>query len=138
MRSALEMRRALELPAFLLTARRASDTELQALEPLVSGLEELGERLEEFYVLDQKFHREVVRLAGNALLADCYHATLAQLAEIRGQFPILQVGFERGLRNQRRLYAALLSRERRGIAKAVDEHLTATEIIYLGQPLQKL
>lgn len=135
MQSALEVRRLLELPAFLLTAARASDAELDALEPLVSGLEPLEDRPEDFYMLDQKFHREVVRLARNPLLADCYRATFAQLAEIRQEFPVLQVPFGQALQNQRTLYAALKSRDRRRIEDAVNDHLTATEIIYLGQPI---
>lgn len=134
MQATLEVRRFLELPAFLLAAERATDVELEALEPLVSGLEGIEDR-EEFYALDQKFHREVVRLARNPLLADCYRATFAQLAEIRQEFPFLQVRFEQAIENQRTLYAALRSRDRGRIEDALQEHLRATEIIYLGQPL---
>jgi GntR family transcriptional repressor for pyruvate dehydrogenase complex len=130
---ALEARRSLELPAFLLAASRASDADLEALEPLVRGLEALAEEPEGFYALDQKFHREVVRLAGNPLLADYYHATLVQLAEIRQEFPVLQVRFEQALANQHTLYAALKSRDLDRIGMALDEHLAATEMIYLGQ-----
>src|ERR1051325_7219024 len=83
MQWALEARRSLEPPAFLLAAARASDAELDELRPIVDGLEELAGEPEAFYVLDQKLHREVVRLAGNPLLADYYRATLDQLAEIR-------------------------------------------------------
>ena len=132
---ALEVRRSLELPAFLLAARRASDEELEALEPLVAGLEQVAHDLDAFYALDQKFHREVIRLAGNPLLTDFYAATLGQLADIRDQFPILQVGPEDAVRNQRTMYAALRSREPARIAQAVEEHLCATEMIYLGRPL---
>jgi DNA-binding FadR family transcriptional regulator len=138
MQRALEARRSLEVPAFLLTARRGSDRELEALEPLVTGLEQLMDAPEEFYVLDQKFHREVVRLAGNPLLADFYRATLAQMAEIRQDFPVLQVGLEQALVNQRTLYAALLSRDAPRIEVALGEHLAATEIVYLGQPIAAL
>ena len=137
MQSALEVRRMLELPAFLLAAARASDAELDALEPLVSGLEGLDDR-EGFYALDQKFHREVVRLARNPLLADCHRATFAQLAEIREEFPVLQVPFGQALENQRTLYAALRSRDRERIEDAINDHLKATEIIYLGQPIEGL
>jgi len=132
---ALEARRSLELPAFLLAASRASDADLGALNPLVRGLEALAEEPEGFYALDQKFHREVVRLAGNPLLADFYHATLVQLAEIRQEFPVLQVQFEQALGNQHTLYAALKSRDLDRIEAALDEHLAATEIVYLGQPI---
>jgi len=135
MQCALEVRRSLELPAFLRAAARASDEELAALEPLVAGLEQVAENLDEFYALDQKFHREVVRIAANHLLTDFYNATLAQLADIRDQFPVLQVGPEQALRNQRTMYAALCSRKPDRIAAAVEEHLRATEIIYLGRPL---
>lgn len=135
MRSALEVRRSLELPAFLLAAARATEEELDALHALVVGLDTLRDSPEEFYTLDQKFHREVVRLARNPLLADCYHVTLAQLAEIRREFPVLQVPFEDAVANQRTLYAALRSRDREAIERAVHEHLAATEIIYLGRPV---
>lgn len=135
MQWALEMRRALEVPAFLLAAVRASESEIETLGALVSGLESLEDRPEDFYALDQKFHREVVRLSGNPLLVDCYHATLERLADIRSAFPVLQVGFEVGLENQRTLYAALTSRDPSRITQAVDEHLAATEIIYLGERL---
>lgn len=135
MQSALEVRRALEVPAFLLAARRAEDTELASLEPLVEGLVQTAVHPEEFYRLDQKFHREVVRLAGNALLADFYRATLDRLAQIRQEFPVLQVPSEQAIQNQRTLYTALKSRNPSKIQVALNEHLSATEIIYLGQPL---
>ena len=135
MQWALEARRSLELPAFLLAAASASEEELEALEPLVEGLEALADAPEEFYALDQKFHREVVRLSGNPLLADFYRMTLDQLAEIRQEFPVLQVGFEQAVRNQATLYAALRTRDAESITAALDEHLAATEIIYLGQPI---
>lgn len=138
MQWALEARRSLELPAFLLASSRAAEVELDALEPLVESLEALAEAPEAFYVLDQRFHREVVRLSGNPLLADFYRATLDQLAEIRQEFPVLQVGFEQALQSQRTLYRALRSREADKIASALDEHLAATEIIYLGQPISSL
>jgi GntR family transcriptional repressor for pyruvate dehydrogenase complex len=136
MEASLEARRAIEVPAFLLTADRATDTELEGLEPLVRGLEELEEEPEEFYALDQKFHREVVRLSGNALLTDFYRATLVQLAEIRQAFPVLQVKFDEALANQRALYSALRTRDAATIAPMLDQHLAATEIVYLGQPLK--
>jgi GntR family transcriptional repressor for pyruvate dehydrogenase complex len=137
MQQALEARRSLELPAFLLAAARASEEELESLRPLVDGLDALADAPEEFYVLDQKFHREVVRLSRNPLLADFYRATLDRLAEIRQEFPVLQVGFEQALANQRTLYEALRSREPNRVVVALDEHLAATEIIYLGQPISQ-
>jgi DNA-binding FadR family transcriptional regulator len=138
MQSVLEVRRALELPAFLLAAARATDEELAALEPLVAGLERLAGDFDDFYALDQKFHREVVRLAGNPLLTDFYVATLGRLGEIRDQFPVLQVGPDEALRNQRTMYAAVCSRERERIEAAVEEHLRATEFIYLGRTLEQV
>jgi GntR family transcriptional repressor for pyruvate dehydrogenase complex len=138
MQCALEARRSLELPAFVLAADKATDAELDDLRVLVDGLAELADAPEEAYVLDQKFHREVVRLAGNPLVADFYRATLDQLAEIRQEFPVLQVGFEQAVANQRTLYAALRSRDRARIESAVNEHLAATEIVYLGEPLRGL
>ena len=138
MQAALESRRAIEPPAFRLAAERAAEAELDALEELVRGLEELKDAPEESYALDQKFHREVVRLSRNALLVDFYRATLVQLAEIRQEFPVLRVGFEPALENQRTLYASLRSRDHAAIATAVDEHLAALEIVYLGHPLARL
>jgi len=133
MQWALEARRSLELPAFVLAATRASDADLEGLESLVRRLEELAADPEGFYALDQKFHREVVRVAGNPLLADFYNATLVQLAEIRQEFPVLQVQFEQALENQQTLYAALKTRDVDRIEAALDEHLAATEVVYLGQ-----
>lgn len=135
MQQALEVRRSLEPPAFLLAASRATDDELDGLEPLVAGLEVLEDQPDEFYALDLRFHHEVVRLAHNPLLADCYRAALGQLAEIREEFPVLRVPFEQALENQRTLFEALRSRERRRIEGAVDHHLSATEVIYLGRPI---
>ena len=137
MQAALESRRALEPPAFRLAAERAGEAELDALAELVEGLDALADAPEESYALDQRFHREVVRLSGNALLVDFYRATLVQLAEIRQEFPVLRVGFEPALENQRTLYAALRSRDTAAIAAAVDEHLAALEIVYLGHPLPR-
>jgi GntR family transcriptional repressor for pyruvate dehydrogenase complex len=138
MQCALEVRRSLELPGFLLAAAKATDAELEALRPLVEKLEELEHQPEEFYALDRHFHREVVRLSGNPLLADFYRSTLDQLAEIRKEFPVLQVRFELALQNQWALYAALLTRDPAQIEATVDEHLAATEIVYLGRPFAQL
>lgn len=138
MRATLEVRRSLEIPAFLLTAQRATDAEMAGLEDLVTALEGLADVPEEFFTRDLAFHRTVVRLAGNPLLANCYTATIDQLLEIRQEFPVLQVGFERGLRNQRTLYAALRTRDPADIRTAVDAHLAATEIIYLGERISGL
>lgn len=138
MRSALEVRRSLEIPAFLLAARRATDAEMEGLEDLVTALEGLADAPEEFYAQDLAFHRTVVRLAGNPLLVDCYAATISQLLAIRQEFPVLQVGFERGLRNQRALYAAVRTRDPAQIRPAVDYHLAATETIYLGERIDGL
>lgn len=135
MEAALEVRRALEPAAFLLAAERARDAELDVLEPLVTGLERLEHEPEDFYALDLEFHKEVVRLARNPLLADCYAATLARLAEIRRDFPVLQVAFPQALANQRALYAALRSRDADRVSALVDEHLAATEVVYLGRRL---
>lgn len=138
MQYALEVRRSLEPPAFLLAAARATDEEIGTLEPLVEGLEQVTDSFDAFYALDQKFHREVVRFARNPLLTDFYAATLLRMADIRDQFPILQVGPDEALRNQRTMYAALRSRDAARITEAVDEHLRATEIVYLGRPLGRL
>ena len=138
MQTALESRRALEPAAFRLAAERASEADIEALDELVEGLEALADHPEESYALDQRFHREVVRLSRNPLLVDFYRATLVQLAEIRREFPVLRVGFEPALENQRILCAALRSRDPATIAAAVDEHLAALEIVYLGHPLPRL
>lgn len=138
MRSALEVRRSIEIPAFLLAAQRATDAEMNGLEDFVTALESLADTPEEFYTQDLAFHSRVARLAGNPLLADCYAATINQLLVIRQQFPVLQVGFERGLRNQRTLYAGLRTRDPDEIRPAVDYHLAATEIIYLGERIEGL
>lgn len=131
----LEVRRPLEVTAFLLAAERARDDELDALEPLVLGLERLLREPEEFYGLDLQFHREVVRLSGNPLLAQCYRAMLDQLLEIRQQFPVLRVDPDEALANQRSLYRALRSRDRARITASVADHLAATEVVYLGNPV---
>ncbi len=138
MRWALETRRCLEPPAFALAAARATDAELEQLKPLVERLEDLIDLAEAFYVQDLEFHRQVVRLSGNPLLTDCYRTTIDRLMEIRQDFPVLQVGSETALENQRTLYTALRSRDPEPIAAAVEEHLQATEIIYLGEPLPQL
>lgn len=51
---------------------------------------------------------------------------------------MLQVRFEQALENQRALYAALLSREPDRLEATLDEHLAATEIVYLGRPIAEL
>lgn len=135
MQHALEVRRALELPAFMLAMARADDDELGTLEPLVEGLERVIDDFQTFYALDLKFHREVVRLAANPILTGVWATAIEKMVEIRSQFPMLQVGPEEALRNQRSIYAALRSRDPARIESEVDEHLRATEIVYLGRPL---
>jgi GntR family transcriptional regulator, transcriptional repressor for pyruvate dehydrogenase complex len=135
MQTALEARRAIEFPSFLLAAERATDTEMDALAALVDGLPELADAPEAFYALDQRFHRDVVRLSGNALLCDFYRATLVHLAEIRREFPVLQVPYEEAVHNQRVLYSALRTRAPATIEAMLDAHLAATEVVYLGEPL---
>lgn len=135
MRAVLEVRRSLEPPGFLLAASRATNAELDALGPLVDGLPAVADDPEEIHALDLEFHREVVGLCGNALLEDFYRSTMDRLVEIRADFPDLRVPAPEAIRNQRTLYAALKSRRTDKIETALHEHLSATEIVYLGEAI---
>lgn len=134
----LELRRALEPVSAVLASQRASDDELASLGKYVTRLEELLHDPGEFTEVDVAFHVEMVRLAKNPLLFSFYNAAVQQNREVIDQFPVLRVDLQRALENQRTLFAALTTRVPAVVLKAVDEHLLATEILYVGTPLDQL
>ncbi len=133
--SLLEMRRALELPAALATARRAGEAGLARLQELVDALGQYVGQHKEFYEADVRFHLALGELSGNPLLATAMRETFNRLAVVREPFPHAHVDFDAALRNQPEYLAAIVSGDPEAIATAVDHHLAAFEVVFLGEPL---
>ncbi len=133
MRSLLEFRRALELPAALLTSQRSTDADFARLEELVAQFRSALERSHaEIVQVDTQFHVVVGELSRNQLLAHALSQTLSEIVVLRSFFPYGFVEIQRSYANQETLLRALESRDRATVRATVDEHLGDFEEIVLG------
>ena len=142
--AALEARRPLELLAATLTAERATIAEVNRLGTLVEALEAALSDPGEFLQIDAMFHFRLAELSGNPLVRQFLSATLERiLAEER---PLLErfssaaspIGDKHrltALQLQRDTFAAIESKQREAILKAIDTHLAAFEQTLLGYRL---
>jgi GntR family transcriptional regulator, transcriptional repressor for pyruvate dehydrogenase complex len=135
LRSLLEVRRAVELEAALLTAERAAATELARLTELVDALPAFTGRDQEFYEADVRFHLALGDTSGNPMIAEIIRQTFNRIAGLREPFPHAHVDFDAAVRNQQEYMQAIRERDRGVIAAAVDHHLGDFETVFLGEPL---
>lgn len=132
-RSLIEMRQVLELPAALLTAQRATKADFARLESLVEMLEGLVPQPEEFYQADVQFHLAVAEISGNRVLAECLGYTFNAIAAVREQYPHARVELQHAIKNQRTMIGAIESGDATRITGAVHEHIRSVAEVFLGE-----
>ncbi len=133
----LEARRVIETEATLLAAPRLTEADIASLRGLVDELELLVGNDAEFMTVDLRFHAEVGRLSGNALLAQYLDDLMRRFLVLRTHYAVGRADFAQGIANQKRSLAALESRDRQQILDATDEHLGAVEDHFLGRRLRR-
>jgi GntR family transcriptional repressor for pyruvate dehydrogenase complex len=133
LRSLLEIRRALELPAALLAGARATDRDLSDLSRLAYLLEGLLTDPDEFIAVDIQFHVRISDASGNPLLSKHLRETLGGYALLRSDYPVGRIDLRQGIVNQLDTLEAIVSREPDRIAHAIDEHLGSLEEYFLGE-----
>ena len=134
-RSMLEVRRAMEVPAALLASERCDSDGIRRLEDLVQELPALSGLHHEFYEADVRFHLAVAELSGNPMIAEIVLTVFNRIAVLREPFPHAHVDFEDAIANQRDLLKAIVSQRPRLIVTTVDRHLAAFEQVMLGEAL---
>jgi GntR family transcriptional repressor for pyruvate dehydrogenase complex len=134
-RSLLEVRRAVELQAALLTAQRGTSRDLRRLAALVEALAGFSGRDQEFYEADVRFHLALGETSGNPMIAEIMRETFNRIALIREPFPHAHVDFEAAVRNQDEYLQAIQSGDPETVATAMHHHLAAFEVVFLGEPL---
>jgi DNA-binding FadR family transcriptional regulator len=137
-RSPLEAGRTLEIAAGQIAATRLSDEDFEQLQQMVEALTTLFDNPQMFFETDVTFHLSLASRTTSKVIANYLHDVFKRLAQIRAQYPVAHVELQEALENQRRLFAALESRDRDRILVAIDQHLAAFELVMLGQKLDFL
>jgi DNA-binding GntR family transcriptional regulator len=135
LRSLLEVRRAVELQAALLTAQRAGPEAFARLTDLVEALPAFTGHDQEFYEADVRFHLALGETSGNPMVAEVIRETFNRISVLREPYPHAHVDFEAALRNQQEYLQAIRGGDPEAIAAAVDHHLGDFETVFLGEPL---
>jgi GntR family transcriptional repressor for pyruvate dehydrogenase complex len=135
MRSILEIRRALEVPAALLAGQRATERDLLELAQSAHRLEDLLSDPDEFIVVDLQFHIRISEASRNPLFSKHLREILGSYALLRTEYPVGRLDLQQGIVNQETTLQAIVSRDPTRIALAIDEHLGNLEEYFLGQRL---
>jgi GntR family transcriptional repressor for pyruvate dehydrogenase complex len=135
LRAVLEVRRALEVTAAVLAARRATDRELQEVEDLVTSLAGLTQDPDKFISKDFEFHASVADLTRNPILADYVREIIQRFVDIRAQYPVGHIHLEKGIENQRKTLEAIARRDEQTVLRVMDDHLGSVEEYFLGERL---
>ena len=135
LRSLLEVRRAVELNAALLTAERAGPDAMVWLTGLVAALPAFSGQDHEFYAADVRFHLALGETSGNPMVAEILRQTFNRIDVLREPFPHAHVDFDAAIANQEEYLRAIRDGDRGIIAAAVDHHVGDFETVFLGEPL---
>jgi GntR family transcriptional repressor for pyruvate dehydrogenase complex len=130
-----EARRPAEMQATLLAAGRLNEHRLRTLRQLVRKLHSLVGDERQFTAVDLRFHAQIGRMSGNALLAEYLDGLMRHFLILRTQFPVGRVGLKRAIENQERSYEALASGDEQQIIAATDQHIGSVEEHFLGRRL---
>lgn len=133
----LYARRPIETQATLLAARRVTDEQLADLRRLVEMLPALVDDDRQFMSVDLRFHAELGRLSGNALLATYLDDLMRRFLVLRTRYPVGRSGFKEGIDNQRMSMDALESRDEQRVLDVTDAHIGAAEEHFLGSRLPR-
>jgi GntR family transcriptional repressor for pyruvate dehydrogenase complex len=136
LRALLEARRPLEITGGELAATRASEIGLKRLGALVEDLERLVDRPDVFLHTDATFHRVMVELSENAILVDFHRRVIDQILKQTSMFPVGRIDPPQAIEHQRRTLDALRTRDVDEVREALDSHLGALELAFLGETLR--
>ena len=82
------------------------------------------------------FHLVMVELSENAILVDFHRRVIDQILKQTAMFPVGRIDPPQAIEHQRRTLEALAGRDVVRIREALDSHLEALEIAFLGEKLQ--
>jgi DNA-binding FadR family transcriptional regulator len=123
----LEARRAFEPQVALLGARAGGEADFRLLERIVDQQEAALDDWARITQLDTKFHLEIARSTGNALVVSLMtqlsrHLTIARATRMDARVPV-----EEAVAANRTLSAVLRSRDEEAVMQAMDDHLRLLE-----------
>jgi len=117
----MEVRRPLEVEIVSLAAQRRDDEDLARLDAAVRRLLH-GESLDEQVSADRDFHISLARASGNSLFESLLGAIVMPLEESM-RASLANVGVERGLRDHKRILAAVRRGDEQAARSAMVRHL---------------
>ncbi len=133
LRSLLELRRILEPAAAAMCARRATAEDLAALQALVDELRSAVDApATENLAIDQRFHVQVARAAGNEPLADAVARALDAVVLVRESLPFGRVDQHAAVAHQQALLDAIRTGDPERARREMHRHLAAFEDAVLG------
>jgi DNA-binding GntR family transcriptional regulator len=106
--------------------------DLKELRRLTEMLPPLAGDDEQFLAVDLRFHVEIGRISGNALLASYMDDLMRRFLVIRMRYPVGHTNLDQGLRNQWQSLEAFESRDVATILDACDQHFGSNEEHFLG------
>ncbi len=133
--SLLEVRRATEPVAAVLTGRRASSAEKSYLRQLADDLHGHLDDRALFEETDMRFHIALGELSQNPMLNEIIRDLYNRLAVVREPFPDGLVDLQRAVDNQHNLLEAVCGGDPQCILAEVELHLADFERVMLGYTL---
>lgn len=121
----LEFRRIIEVPTAELAARKATDSDIEALERIYLQMQEAISAPGRFFQADLAFHKELVCITGNTLAIETYtilqhvlESTMAHIVELRG--------YTQGIYFHGRLLEAMRARDAVLCRQVMEAHIDDT------------
>jgi GntR family transcriptional repressor for pyruvate dehydrogenase complex len=128
----VQARRPIETKATLLAAERMTRADLKELHRLTEMLPALLDDDEQFLPVDLRFHVEVGRISGNALIAAYMDDLMRRFLVLCTRYPVGHTNLEQAVRNQRQSIEAFESGDVEQMLDACDQHCASTEEHFLG------
>lgn len=130
-----DLRQMLEVPAMSLVIQHASDTELQAVWPILAELESISGQgdVVRFLDLDQAFHMQLMELTGNHRLA-CLVGNLRDQTRLSAIADLVRQGsVAHTLKEHTAILQALIDRDERCATEAMSHHLVHIRGLWAGK-----
>ena len=118
----------LERIAGELAASRISDEQLSELEEMHARLTDFHQRgrRSDYFRLNQRIHRQIIKAAGNAVLADNYATLSSRIYRARARANLLQARWDESLQEHDGIMAALRTRDGVQLGERLRDHLLVT------------
>lgn len=118
----LEFRQVMEAKQAGLAARKAKPEDVERLEAIYQGMVEAEGNLEAFSEADLEFHIELARITQNSLLMACMELIRDVLGK-NMQRLVTKRGYERGIKDHRKIIEAIRKNDERGATRLMDDHV---------------